>query len=75
LNRGRIAWHGRRIGQEGRMDRQEQLPDNLDFRDSRGRSIATDVVIILIGSALVVLGCFAPLVHVPIRDLFRRWPR
>jgi hypothetical protein len=66
LNRGRIAWHGRRIGQEGRMDRQEQLPDNLDFRDSRGRSIATDVVIILIGSALVVLGCFAPLVHVPI---------
>jgi hypothetical protein len=48
------------------MDRQEQLPDNLDFRDSRGRSIATDVVIILIGSGLVVLGCFAPLVHVPI---------
>jgi hypothetical protein len=45
---------------------EERLPDNLDFRDNQGRSIATEVVIVLAGSALVVLGCFAPLVHVPV---------
>jgi hypothetical protein len=48
------------------MDGQQQAPGNLDFRDDRGRSIATDVVIILIGSVLVVLGSFAPIVHVPV---------
>lgn len=44
----------------------EQLPDNLDFRDRRGRSVAPEVIIVLAGSVLVVLGCFAPLVQVPV---------
>ena len=48
------------------MDEQRQLPDNLDFRDNRGQWIATDVVLILIGSVLVILGCFAPLMTLPI---------
>jgi hypothetical protein len=48
------------------MDGRQQAPENLDFRDDRGRSVAIDVVIVLIGSVLVVLGCFAPIVYVPV---------
>lgn len=44
----------------------ERIPDNLDFRDGRGRSVATEVVVVLAGAVLVVLGCFAPLVQVPV---------
>ncbi|MBN8996948.1 MAG: hypothetical protein J0H63_10805 [Rhizobiales bacterium] len=48
------------------MDGQQQFSENVDFRDNQGNWIATDVVVILIGSVLVVLGCFAPLVTMPV---------